>query len=515
MRKISVGNKSKFIVFTIVIIVIIIILISGLNLSLGMKKSTYTIETGSFLYDIEYNPIKLEENATLKEKWNGDYYLTEGKKNEYNVGQQVVVYRQNRSTLELFGVFFELKADGTVIKLYDNNEITDTSNDRFFKIADRKYLIISKNITNPTRTLNTKDYLMVVLDKAGNAQIMNYELNAKMLNQVYIDTPSFQFDVANEKLIFEHNTLDLKKILGSTNEFKEMPRKNNDDNSTNAVNQEVVIEGNNTIEMQNTTQAPEQTNAPTIVNSGNNGGGSTGGGEDTIIQVNTGSNQSGTPVSGGSVVVPTNNGKSSSSSSSSSSENKNKDQVFDKSVTLNKVTSGVSYIDVDYYIVDPQGQYKAVYMLVDGNGVNRTIALDKSNTNYRITGLESNTNYKITIGSKSVNSKGTTVDVIEDVLETRTLKNNSSIKITKVAGGRVYFNLKLDSNFLIDSGSVSIYINNQKTETIPINLQKVYTSGGWNGSFEYENASEIALRVEDVMYNGEESQISLYTKIRL
>lgn len=515
MRKISVGNKSKFLAFTVVILVIIILFIRGLRLSLGMKKNTYTLESGSFLYDIEYNPVKTEQNATLKQKWNGNYYLKEGEKNEnkeeFNIGKEAVSYKPTRRSLELYGNFFEIKADGSVTKYYDKNEINDTSTDRFYKIADRKYLIISRNITNPTRSLNTKDYLIVVLDKAGNAQIMNNELNAKMLSKTYIDTPTFEFDVANEKLQFENNTLDLKKIIGSTNEFKELPKKKQEENQ---IKQTELVEGNNTEE--NNEQGQGQAEATAIASAGGTGSG--GSGEETIIQVNTGSNQSGSAGAiAGTAIAGAASGTTSGTSMGTNmgnSSNKQQNQVFDKSVTINKVTAGVSHIDVNYYIIDPQGQYKAVYMVVEGNGENRSIALDKSNTNYRITGLDSNTNYKITFSSKSVNSKGTTIDVIEDVTETRTLKNRSTIKITRVAGGKVYYNLKLDPNYVIDSGTLALYVDGQRVNSTPVNLQSVYTSGGWSGSFSYQNAREIALRVEDVIYDGSESDVSIYTKIK-
>ena len=36
-----------------------------------------------------------------------------------------------------------------------------------------------------------------------------------------IETPTFKFDCSNEKLIFDEGQLDLKKIIGSTNQYIE------------------------------------------------------------------------------------------------------------------------------------------------------------------------------------------------------------------------------------------------------------------------------------------------------
>lgn len=498
MRKISVGNKSRFAIFTIIIIAIIIILLVGVRTTLGMEKPKYNIEKGSLIYDIEYSPIKLEQDATMREKWDGNYYLTEGKNEEVSIGKHGVVYKQSRRALELYGKFFEIDKNGAVTKMTEKTEINDTSKDTFFKLDDRKYLIISRNITNTTRSLSTKDYLLIVLDKAGNAQIMNHEVNAKILNQTFIDTPTFQFDIANEKLIFADNTLDLKKIIGSTNEYKEK------DNKQPTANQTVP---NNT----NQNQINQENNLST----NGNGGASTG--EETIIQVDVGGSSGGgsstiTTISGGTNTGTTISGNSSKSSSNSS--NNNKTQSLDKSVTLNSVTSGVSHIDVNYYIVDPQGQYKAVYLLVDGGNNSRTIALDKGATSYRITGLESNTEYKITLGTKGVNSRGETVDIIEDVIETKTLKNQPKLQITKIASGRIYFTLKLDQNYIIDSGNLVMYVDGQKQETAQINLQSAYTNAGWSSSFKYVPGSQIILKTENVYYNGDEVPFELYAKTR-
>ena len=501
MRKISVGNKSRFAIFTVIIIVIIAILLVGVQTTLGMEKPKYNIEKGSLIYDKEYSPIKLEQDATMREKWDGNYYLTEGKNEEVNIGKHGVVYKQSRRALELYGKFFEIDKNGSVTKMLDKTEINDTSKDTFFKLDDRKYLIVSRNITNTTRSLSTKDYLLIVLDKAGNAQIMNHEVNAKILNQTFIDTPTFQFDIANEKLIFAENTLDLKKIIGSTNEYKEKEK------GQPIVNQVLA----NNINSNQTNQE----NVTTTNGNGNTGGGS---GEETVIQVDVGGGSGGststiTTISGGTNAGTTISGNS-SKSSSSSSKNNNKTQSLDKSVTLNSVTSGVSHIDVNYYIVDPQGQYKAVYLLVDGGNNTKTIALDKGATNYRITGLESNTEYKITLGTKGVNTKGETIDIIEDVIETKTLKNQPKLQITKIASGRIYFTLKLDSNYVIDSGNLVMYVDNQKQETAQINLQSAYTNEGWSSSFKYVPGSQIVLKTENVYYNGVEVPFELYAKTR-
>ena len=521
MRNLSEGNKGRFVTFTVIVIIIVAILLIGVSVSLGMAKVKYKIENGSFFYDFEYTPVTIEQEATMQEKWNGNYYIQTATKEQYNAGKPVVIYKPTRRSIELYGRFFEIDKDGTITKYSEKNEITDTGKDRFFKIDDRKYLIVSRNITNPSRTLSTKDFLLVVLDKAGNAQIMNNEINEKILSQTNIDTPNFQFDIANEKLIFQDRTLDLKKIIGSTNQYKEKKR-TTDTNTTeeNKVEENKVEE--NTTKEENTEN--ENESLTTVIQ--NNGGGS-GTGEETVIQINTGNGSSNSGASSITQIAgainqgsaTTNSGTSSSSSSTTphqtgnnSSTNQNK--TYEKSVTLNRVTAGTTYIDVDYYILDPQGQYKAVYLLVEGDSEDQNIALDKGSTKYRITGLQTNKTYKLTLGSRSIGTKGQTVEKIEDVVEIRTTRNNSTLKVTKVTSKKVYFTLKLDPNCEISSGNIAIYAGSEVKQTLPIDTDSAYTSQGWKGSFDYPTGGEISLRVENTVSNGTEIPFNLYTKIK-
>lgn len=56
----------------------------------------------------------------------------------------------------------------------------------------------------------------------GDTLLSNYELNMKTIKPLKLKTGSYEFDIANEKLIFGEEEIDLKKIIGSTNEYKEI-----------------------------------------------------------------------------------------------------------------------------------------------------------------------------------------------------------------------------------------------------------------------------------------------------
>ena len=86
MRKLTTGNKTNFAIFAIIIIMIIGLIIMFLTKVLNIDKQIYQIDSGTFFYDKNNNPIKIEEEGTLQAKWDGNYYLKDSNKQQYNMG---------------------------------------------------------------------------------------------------------------------------------------------------------------------------------------------------------------------------------------------------------------------------------------------------------------------------------------------------------------------------------------------------------------------------------------------
>ena len=127
---------------------------------------------------------------------------------------------------------YRIYMDGTVSKLTQNNTISRISEDQLYKLGDRKYMVVGNTIVNQTGALSTQNYLLILLDKAGNTYLLNNELNSKTINPMVIRTQTFEFDVANEKLIYQGNEIDLKKIIGSTNNYVEPEEKEETEQNT-------------------------------------------------------------------------------------------------------------------------------------------------------------------------------------------------------------------------------------------------------------------------------------------
>lgn len=488
MRALAAGNKKRFAIFAIIIIIIIILLITCLRLALKHEVEEYQIESNVTLYDSEYEPLQPEEAGTITKKWDGNYYLTVDNTNEtYKLNPEVVSFNGNNSQVTLYGDVFKVLLDGQVEKYSKDTTIRNTSEDAFYKIADRQYLMISNSIKNESGSISTSKYLYIIIDKSGNTLLLNNEIYARTINPIVLSTSSYRFDIANEKLIVGNEEINLKDIIGSTNEYVEKEEEkdmdwqnlipeynggtseNGSDNSGNGQNADGSV-------INNQGGAQSGTNAGTSGNAGNGG--------DTIIN-NSNSSTNQTPLS--------------------------------KSVSLRGAIATSSYIDIEYAVQDPQNRYQTVYAFVEAVGYENTIALDKNATTYRLTDLEPNTEYKITLGYKEITEDNEVVDNIEDVLSVRTTKINASIDITRVGTGskKVYFNLKLDQNYAFDYAKIALYVDGVKESDMDVNLTQAVKTDGWSNVLTYENyGSEITVQLEGTSHDGSVVNTNIQAKYR-
>lgn len=487
MRALAAGNKKRFALFAIIIITIIILLITSLRLALKHEPEQYKIESNITLYDSDYVPIKTEEEATINKRWDGNYYLTlNNSKSTYKLNKKVVSFNETKSKVTLYGEVFKVLFDGQVEKYVKDTEIKNNSGDQFYKIADRQYLLISDSIRNESGSISTSKYLYVIIDKSGNTLILNNQIYAKTINPIVLTTSSYKFDIANEKLIVGSNEIDLKKIIGSSNEYKE--KEPEEDTNEDKEDSKDKVEH----EQNNNNNGNQNSNIQ-------NGEGTAVGNQNTQNNQNNNSN-SGSNVQGGGIT----------------NSNTNKTPLS-KSVSLRGAIATSSYIDIEYAVQDPEHKYQTVYAFVEAVGYENMIALDKNATTYRLTDLEPNTEYKITLGYKQITADNEIEDQIEDVLSVRTTRINAKLDITKVLAGKqkVYFNLKLDQNYAFDYAKVALYVDGMKESDLVVNLTEAVKQNGWSNVLTFENyGSEIVLQVEGTSHDGTPVSTNIQAKYR-
>ena len=424
-RKYDGKNKRSFIIIIILAIIIVGIFSLFIYLFSKASKIEYVIKSGSVLQDVEKNYFILDDDALLKIRWNGNYYLVYNDE-KITLGKKVIVYNTITGGMNLYGTFYEILEDGKVIEHRNETILENTTNAKFYKIDDREYLLVDTKIYSEDYSIEANSYLLVELDKMGNAKLSNNKINLKTISPTVLLTSKYSFDIANEILNFGKFDIDLKKVIGSTNQYNPDGDKSGDKGGNGKDN---------------------ETSATSTGSGGGSGGGSgvgTGNGTGTGNVINN--------VPGGTVTEM--------------------DDLLDKvkMTSIIRIIEGLNSIDIDYVIYDPYNEYSAVYVEVVSEGKIDVVYLSKNDTHVSINNLDADTKYKLKfIYTTSVTDPATgelkTVPNTFEQFELKTLKPSYSISIYKIS--KVY-----------------------NTLTYKVDLQKNFSTSkvNVNMSFEYEEA---------------------------
>ena len=411
-RKYDLRNKRNFIIIFGVALIVIIIFSLFVYRYQQTKKIGYTVDSQSIVQDTSKNYIVLNDDAILKMHPNKNYYL-DYQDNKINLSKRVIVYNTMANSLKLYGKFYEITAQGKVI-LNDGEVVLDNLGDtKFYKLADREYLLVDKNIVSQDRSIEANNYLLVELDKMGNAKLTNNILNLKTVAPTKLVTSKYVFDIANETLRYNKLDIDLKKIIGTTNQYKEdtLEEKENDKNDT-----------------------------PT------NTGGNNNAGANRIEQVvNNNTNVADTVVD------------NTTDNSKEVTIDELKDKV--KTTSVIKPTVSLTQIDIDYVVYDPYDEYKQVYAEIEKSGKIEVIHLSKKDTHMTIPNLTPDTEYKINFIYTTVDSESNEIKPNKfEELKLKTLKPVYSGSISKYSGykHKLTYGVNLYPGFSIDSITVTI-----------------------------------------------------------
>ena len=219
MRKLSNKNKIYLFLFTIIVIGIIALMIYAIKLSSNKTREVYSICTNSVIFDSETNLIDTSLGGQIATNWSSDYFYNSQDGKSYELGKVSVVYEKATEEINIFGTNYLVSTVGDIVENNNKTNINNLNTNNFYKLKDRTYLIISNEIYDAEKTIFAKKYLMVYIDKQGNASILNDSINLKTINPIVLNFGEYKFDVANEKLIIGNQEIDLKLINGSTNEY--------------------------------------------------------------------------------------------------------------------------------------------------------------------------------------------------------------------------------------------------------------------------------------------------------
>ena len=314
MRKLGIKNRKLFILLVVLVLLAISLFSYFIFYSSHIEAEEYTLAEKSVLYDINNNYLSLETSSILKKAFDGNYYIeTSLGEDNYKIGKNAVVYNSSDYQMYIYGVTYQVYEDGSVRKTEKQETIVKSNGPFFYKLGDRKYLMIDSRIFSEDQSIDTSEYVIVELDKQGNATLTNHEINVKTINPLILKGSKYDFDVVHEKLIVGEKTIDLKNIIGSTNEYVDKDYNVDDAKEENNTN--------NTSDYYN----------------------------DYLNKV---------------VDSFTNLYNSVGNINNSNKEENNDDIYLDLTrwLSLNKVTSSITSITLDYTVFDPNNEYSQVFL---------------------------------------------------------------------------------------------------------------------------------------------------------
>ena len=445
MRKYDSRNKISIGVIIGICLVFAIIFSYFLIKEIKLSKISYELSSSSILFDIDKNVILLNQTGTVKKKWNNNYYLDYNNE-KYQIGNHVISFNNTNSSLSLYGTFYEVNKNSEVNITKEETKLNNLSISRFYKVSDRKYLIIDPDISTSDKSLNTKNYLIVELDKSGNALLYNNNLNVKTFRETKLITSTYTFDIANELLIYENTTVDLKKILGTTNEYKD--KNNGNESSTNNADNNTDNNGNNNENQQNTNNNGIVTNEP------NNG------------------------------------------------ESQTKDEIINETAVTSiiRIIPEIDSISVDYVIYDNMNKYLSSFVEVWDGVNNRVVYLSKNTTNVIINDLNPGTSYKLTFKYTHI-SDGIVKEEVIDTQNITTLLPNISLIATKITSKKIDYKIVIDS-YNISSAKLVMYVDGIKMDNeLNINSSNLQGEFNINNTTILDN-SLVELKLCDIYIDG-------------
>lgn len=475
MRKYNNKTKKTMIILLVLFIVIIVIFSYAIKKSIDIDKIAYEIPASSIMFDNEYNMLATNTEGTLRIKWGGDYYLKYNDK-DYDIGTHAVIYNSNNGNITLYGKFYEVTKEGKVEVIKGENLIKSSVNSRFYKLADRKYLIIDRIVESVDSSFVTSNYLIINLDKLGNATLLNDKTSYKTITPTILRTSAYTFDIANEKLNFGGEDIDLKKIIGSTNEYDkdkyDLNATPNDDEEPTGTSGDGTGTGSG---------GGNGSGSSDGTGTGTGSGGTTGTGDGK----GTGSGGMGTGGTTGEGTPGINNtiNSNGTTASNNSSFNNNYSEGISnevvqdiinatKKTSVIRVTSDISSISIDYVVYDPLNEYKSVFVEVEKVGIvesnqRNTIYLSKTDTNINISDLSPNTYYKLAFKysyyDESQRLREDTFDEVELYTKMPKIILTATQIVKEDDKKMLYYKISFDKKYTIESGNIHLYLEDPDT----------------------------------------------------
>lgn len=518
MKKRKLNHKARGAVGLFGGLVLTIMAGFGVTVHYAMQNqpASYPMTQSCVAYDTSARLIPMTATGTASKSWSGEWKLSLEDGSTYDLGTSSVLY--DAGVLRVLGGGYQILEENNVQRLSSYTEISNLSTTAFYKLADRRYLVVAPEIRDTGNLVDTANYLYIVMDKAGNALLLNDTMCVKTINATVLDMGDCTFDIANEILTMGMQDIDCKKIIGTTNEY-------DPDSDVTLLRQKAAEKA-----------AKGQTNNPEEVvldlSGGDGGTGGTGGNGGLGGNGGTGGNGGdgglggiggigGTGGTGGTGGSGGNGGKGGTGGTGGSGGQGGTGvapDVADGRRTMNMygITAGYNSLTITYSVNDPYGQLGDVYFRItdvmaddsDGDKVKR-ISADIDGTQATIYNLKANTYYKVEF------CNGLT-DTAQDTQYVTTASLSADLVVTGITENSVSYTVRFHSGLAFSEGSVTLTDGGSLQMTSAINVTEA-AGGGYSGVFTGvdlgSKGSSLTLRLSDMKYGSQVQNVATSVSI--
>ncbi|MBQ7925274.1 MAG: hypothetical protein IJ335_03170 [Lachnospiraceae bacterium] len=519
MRKLSKKNTLSFNIFGVCVLLILVAFSVAVFAVIKGQNQQYTVSAGSTVYTEENEYVDMVADGILQKKWDHKYYLkikSEG--TSYCLGKNALILDKELDTLTLYGKAYQIHEDGTVTNTEEIEEIKDRKTHALYKLRDRLYVLLGREIHAVNQDFTTNDYLLVNVHKSGTAMLMNDQYYINTIQPILLESDGLYLDVASELMVFEGEVISLARVIGSSNLYSGTP----------LIYSEGIVEGG---EEKLLADNPD---VITIVG-GNGGAGGAGGrggsggigGDGGAGGAGGGGGYGGMGGSGGVGGVGGSGGNGGlggdGGDGGDGGEGSDASVSATKWISLNSATPGVNSIAVDYMVNDLTNDYVTVFLNVydvQANNLLEKVHLDKMSENYLVTGLEPGKTYKLEMGYQAyvadeLSGSNELVTVTQDIIKVTTSGNLAYIDLNSVSTSVLEGKTVVNVNYTVHSYNgyelsdcrVAVLYNGSQITTADVNTKQAASAAGANATITFTldqaNATgEVAMKFDRAIYQG-------------
>lgn len=489
MKRVRKFKKATWIVFSILAAVIaaaFVVMGATAVRTASAKEPAVELAAGTVIYDSTCTPIQLTESALVSRE-NGVYFLKQSDA-DIPLGAHTLAY--DGSGVRVFGGGYRIDADGSICSVTDQDSFSELGTGAIFKLADRRYAIAASAIADADHVFSADGYLFILMDVVGNARLYSNNMSLKTTQPTTVEGGSITFDIANELMTAGKLTIDLGKLIGTTNTYDSGVYKTIDHPQT-PDSIDLTIKGG------------AGGNGGSGGAGGNGGAGGDGGkGGDGGIGGNGGIGGAGGAGGAG--------GTGGTGGSGGIGEDQNPVQI----VMLKAVRSESSTsLTADYYFVDPFGSLGMVYLELHeaakvaesnvsirklyedrenadcqaywdewGRGQNLRASVSAYDNTYTFTNLKPGTNYYVVLAHEAESGTGELERTLDDYFKVSTKQMADSLVISAINSTEVDFTLELESTQLPVAKVVLLDRAIEPSVSLDDAAKAEAVSGGYHGT---------------------------------